>query len=41
MLKSDKYYIEKQIDKFNKAGYTGFLNEVEVNKIKKYSIKVI
>ena len=35
MLKSDKYYIEKQIDKFNRIGYTGFLNEVETNKIKK------
>lgn len=34
MLKNDKYYIEKEIDKFNKLGHTGFLNRNEVNSIK-------
>ncbi|MBR1377470.1 MAG: hypothetical protein IJ565_06655 [Bacilli bacterium] len=34
MLKLDKYFIEKEIDKFNKNGYTGFLNELEFNSIK-------
>lgn len=34
MLKSDKYYIEKEIDKFNKLGHTGFLNSNESNSIK-------
>jgi len=30
----DKYLIEKQVDKFNKNGYTGFLNELDVNRVK-------
>nr|MBP3258903.1 hypothetical protein [Bacilli bacterium] len=34
MLKSDKYYIEKELDKFNKLGHTGFLNGNESNSIK-------
>ncbi len=34
MLKSDKYYIEKEIDKFNKIGHTGFLNRNDANSIK-------
>lgn len=34
MNKLDKYYIEKELDKFNNNGYTGFLNELEYNHIK-------
>ena len=34
MYKLDKYYETKELDKFNKLGYTGFLNEVEYNRIK-------
>lgn len=34
MFKLDKYYIEKELDKFDKYGYTGFLNELEYNHIK-------
>lgn len=34
MYKLDKYYIQKEIDKFNKNGYTGFLNEIEYNSIR-------
>ena len=31
----DKYFIEKEIDKFKKYGYTGFVNEIELNTIKR------